>query len=305
MHEIELKFQVPADRLDALAGWLQAQGAGCIAMRAAYLDTPERRLGRAGFALRLRSEGGPWVQTLKGRGADPMQRLEHNAALEAPPGELLPQPLLARHAGTPVGEALLARLAADGGAAPSLDVQYRTDFERLACALHQGGSRIEVALDRGEIRAGGRALPIAELELELLEGSVADLLDLARTLLPRHGLWLDVRSKAERGDRLARGAPPGLAELPQPSAGLADWVDRLLTLAAPLQAGEGSAAHLERLHSLLAAPATALPAALAQRLQAMGGQLATMAASDVPACLRGREAQTLCLDLLATLAPAR
>lgn len=301
MHEIELKFQVPAERLESLAGWLEARGATRIAMRAAYLDTPDRRLGRAGFALRLRSEGGPWVQTLKGRGADPMQRLEHNAPLQVPPGQALPDLLLARHAGTAVGDALQARLAADGGAAPALAVQYRTDFERLACPLRQGASRIEAALDRGEIRAAGRSLPIAELELELLEGSVADLLDLARALLPAHGLWLDVRSKAERGDRLARGAAPALPALPQAGAGAAAWVDALLSLAATTMAGEGSAAHLERLIALLAEPPAGLAGTLSRRSKVLGERLAVTPLAELPACLGDVAVQSLCLDLLAAL----
>jgi CHAD domain-containing protein len=77
-------------------------------------------------------------------------------------------------------------------------------------------SRIEVALDRGRIEAtvGRRRAvePIAELELELKAGRAEDLLALALRLAGRgpQGLALVpmVRSKAERGHRLAAGVAP-------------------------------------------------------------------------------------------------
>jgi CHAD domain-containing protein len=75
-------------------------------------------------------------------------------------------------------------------------------------------SRIEVALDRGRIEAtvGRRRVvePIAELELELKEGRAEDLLALALRLAGRGPQSLAlvpmVRSKAERGHRLAAGS---------------------------------------------------------------------------------------------------
>lgn len=205
MNEIELKFQVAPAALPALAHWLQARGAGCVAMRARYYDHPDRLLGRAGFALRLRCEGGPWVQTLKGRGDGVMQRLEHNAPVADPGGAQVPALDLARHADSPAGRALTALLAAAGCGVEALRLQFETDFERLAWTVHHDGAEIEVALDQGAIRADGRALPIAELEFELLGGEPAALLDFARGWIEPWGLWLDVRSKAERGHLLAHG----------------------------------------------------------------------------------------------------
>jgi hypothetical protein len=48
-------------------------------------------------------------------------------------------------------------------------------------------------------------LALCELELELCGGPVAALIAQTKTWVTQHGLWLDVRSKAERGERLARG----------------------------------------------------------------------------------------------------
>ena len=100
MHEIELKFQVPDDRRaevdSAVAG---RRPSPRTRLQASYCDTDDRRLAAAGFALRLRREGGRWVQTLKGAGVDGMTRFEHNvprgSARAAPP--LLPS----LHCGTP------------------------------------------------------------------------------------------------------------------------------------------------------------------------------------------------------------
>jgi inorganic triphosphatase YgiF len=44
--------------------------------------------------------------------------------------------------------------------------------------IQEGKSEIEIALDRGEVKAGEHQEPICELELELLAGETADLLRL-------------------------------------------------------------------------------------------------------------------------------
>ncbi|MEX8508533.1 MAG: CYTH domain-containing protein [Leptothrix ochracea] len=214
--EIELKYQIPAEPAERLAGvreHLARLGPlAVLPLQARYLDTPERSLGAKGLAWRLRREGGPWVQTLKGRGDDVMTRLEHNveldaSALEGPDQE--PVPKVERHAGTPAGEALMRALAA----APeqALTVRFTTDIQRTWVRVQHGGALIELALDEGSIAAAGQRLAVCELEFELIEGRAADMLAFVRPWIAAHGLWLDVRSKAERGDRLARaqlGAGP-------------------------------------------------------------------------------------------------
>lgn len=207
MQEIELKFQVPAAQRAAVERWVKgSRDVRSQRLQAAYFDTPERALARAGFALRLRREGTQWVQTLKGAGADGMSRLEHNVPLPAR-GAALPALDPARHAGHPAGERLLALLATPdcGG----LQCLYRTDIQRLSRPLRDAAGRVELAFDQGELLAEreGRLqrLPVCELEIELLDGSPAAVLDVARHHAARLGLWLDSRSKAERGDLLARG----------------------------------------------------------------------------------------------------
>ncbi|GHK91798.1 hypothetical protein ECZU18_13790 [Escherichia coli] len=49
-------------------------------------------------------------------------------------------------------------------------------------------SRIEIALDQGEVKAGEFAEPICELELELLSGDTRAVLKLANQLVSQTGL---------------------------------------------------------------------------------------------------------------------
>jgi len=204
MTEIELKFQVPAQARQRVAAAVAGRGAAPRVQRlqAAYFDTDDARLAQAGVALRLRREGRRWVQTLKADGDDALTRLEHNVERPAR-GATPPAPDLSLHAGTPAGERLAAVLAGHPGAV--LSCRYRTDIRRTCRTLRSHGARLELAFDEGRIVAGERTLPVCELEIELLGGEVAGLLATAREWVSRHGLWLDTRSKAERGTLLAAG----------------------------------------------------------------------------------------------------
>jgi triphosphatase len=64
---------------------------------------------------------------------------------------------------------------------------------------------VELAIDRGDVSAGRRKSFISEFELELKQGRTADLFRLAKDCQRRTGGELDLRSKSERGYRLADG----------------------------------------------------------------------------------------------------
>jgi inorganic triphosphatase YgiF len=262
--EIELKFQVPAASAAAVRRAVATPTAQRTRMQAVYADTADGRLAAAGLALRLRREGERWVQTLKGRGDDLMHRLEHELALPAGHGE--PQLDPTRHAGTAAGQALAAVLQ---GA--ELLPQYRTDIQRLHRVLRHAGSQVEIAFDEGCILAGERSLPVCELEFELKAGSPAALVELASRWALRHGLWLDVRTKSERGHRLARcldRVPPvRAAALPAVSlsdrqgcfkAMLVSTLAHALPNAAEIAEGIGAPEHLHQLRVALRRLRTAL-----------------------------------------------
>lgn len=202
MFETELKFQVPAARWAALAKAVATQTAAKLRLQALYVETPGHDLAAAGLALRLRKEGRVWVQTLKGRGDGLLQRLEHEVRLPAQRG--LPQVDPALHDGTPAGAALRKVLAAAKHG--ELKVLYRTDIQRITRRVRHGGAVVEVALDHGAIHADGKPpLAVAEIEFELLSGPPQALALLAARWAARFDLWWDVRTKSERGFRLALG----------------------------------------------------------------------------------------------------
>lgn len=245
MHEIELKFGLPASQLDALRAELARLGADIARpqiLQAAYFDTPDRRLAQARAALRVRREDDDWVQTFKSAGLNTMVRVEDNQPATPPAasadGEAL-RPDLSRH-----GEAARQVLIQALGWQPERDppghhsglvALYRTDMRRTRARLtvatdtpHEG--MVELALDEGAILAGEgpqqRCEAVCELEIELLSGSPQAVILAAEAWVTRFGLWLDTQTKAHRGDRLARQvlpmATPARTVPPHPAASLDD-----------------------------------------------------------------------------------
>ncbi len=205
MIETEVKFQVPTERADAVVTAVRGgSGAGTVTrLQASYFDTDDRVLAAAGVSLRIRREGVGWVQTVKVDLGDTMARLEHNVE-RTDEGTDVPALDLTLHTGTAPGKRLarvVAKISED-----ALTCQYRTDIVRTSRRLHTDGSIVELAFDVGHIQAGDTQLPVCELEFELIDGAPQALLTTARPWVARHGLWLDTRSKAERGVLLARAA---------------------------------------------------------------------------------------------------
>lgn len=218
MQEIELKFQVPPGALAALKAELAALPGGdapAQVLQAAYFDTMDRKLARARAALRVRQEDADWVQTLKAAGPNAMTRLEDNQTVQPfGPGEPI-APDLSLHGSAQVRQALVRDL----GWQPDTDPRgehvgllqlYRTDMRRTRARLEVvGAGVVEIALDLGLIAAGALSTPVHELEIELVSGHPRAVLEAARALAVRHGLWLDTQTKAHRGDQLAREAASG------------------------------------------------------------------------------------------------
>jgi triphosphatase len=247
--ETELKFQVAAAQRAAVRKAVATATARTTRLQAVYADTADRRLAAAGLALRLRKEGRRWVQALKGstEGVGALtQRFEHEVPVPNAPGTAEPTLDPTRHAGTPVGERLLALLA-EGGDSAVLEPVYRTDIRRTHRIAAHAGARVELAFDEGFITAGSRRLAVCELEFELLHGEPAALVALATRWVQRFGLWWDLRTKSERGFRLAAGKERVPAITAQAPAGLAAALRQALANANEIASGTGSAQHLHQL----------------------------------------------------------
>ena len=198
--EIELKFIVAQDGVETLReqlNALEAKHTPAGQLLNIYYETADNWLRRHDMGLRIRGDQGRYEMTLKiaGRVVGGLhQRPEDNIPLDKPelalerlPAEVWPQ-----------GE-LPAALA------EHVQPLFSTDFARERWVIQEGKSEIEIALDRGEVKAGEHQEPICELELELLAGETADLLRLAHRLLESGVLRQGSLSKAARGYHLAQG----------------------------------------------------------------------------------------------------
>lgn len=198
--EIELKFIVKSDSVETLRQHLHTLTEEHIAssqLLNIYYETPDNWLRGHDMGLRIRGFDGQYEMTMKiaGRVIGGLhQRPEYNIPLTQPeldlarfpaevwPDGILPQDLQAR-----------------------VQPLFSTDFYREKWLVNVGESRIEIGLDLGEVKAGEFVEPICELELELLSGSPADILKLARQLVNVSGLRQGSLSKAARGYHLAQG----------------------------------------------------------------------------------------------------
>lgn len=213
--EVEIKLLAdPADlpRIAALAlvrDRLVSQ-ADPVRQHTTYYDTPGLVLARRGLALRLRRQGMKREQSIKtlasGEGADGAGiavRREWRWQVE----------------GDGLDTALLSRGDLTELLPPDLPDQlvplFATDVQRTALLLRVGAEgRVELALDLGQAQVmapdgtPSARLIISEVELELIQGRVADLFRLAAEIHGRIPLRLSTRSKADQGLALLTGAQP-------------------------------------------------------------------------------------------------
>jgi triphosphatase len=171
--EIELKLEVPPQELRRLKRWrvLSRKRPGKQDIASVYFDTPKHKLGRNGISLRIRRNGKKRLQTIKSQGADgPFRRGEWENEIK---GDV---PDLRKVQGTALEPLLTKKLK------HKLMAVFETRVRRTIRPVRRNGSRIEVALDSGEIRAGRRSAPISEVELELKGGDVGEVFELAREL---------------------------------------------------------------------------------------------------------------------------
>ncbi|RXH35216.1 hypothetical protein XH99_04710 [Bradyrhizobium nanningense] len=199
--ETELKFRVAPGKLSSLLrkGGLTGRRGDQTeqSLVSTYYDTNKHRLRRHGLTLRVRKIEDHYVQTVKAGGTGGVTRGEWEREVSGA------SPDLEKTKHTPLQELATRKLRR------KLAPMFRTDIHRMAQGRRVRRSQIELAVDRGRIRAGRRSRPVAELELELKSGHVADLFRLARDLERKAGAELDLRSKAEQGYLLVSGSGSG------------------------------------------------------------------------------------------------
>jgi inorganic triphosphatase YgiF len=133
----------------------------------------------------------------------PLERLEYDVEVPglAPDLDRLPRDAMAKRVGAVLADELTPIFATD--------VERRT--RRIALANGLAGE-VELALDEGELRAGERSEPIAELEVELKQGPPGALFAVADALVAAGATRLIAGSKASRGYELAADRGPAWAK---------------------------------------------------------------------------------------------
>lgn len=196
--EIELKLELDPDNLPLLRQQpiLANTESRSNHQVTVYYDTPETRLKKHGFTLRVRNVGDRFIQTVKSVTAN--VGLLSRDEIECEVASMKPDlSSLKEH---PLHD-LLAK-----GEAERLEPQIRCDVTRTSWELDRRNGRMRLDLDDGTISAGERSQEFAELELELIDGAPESLIVAARRLSDHVPLRLGILTKAERGFLLSKGA---------------------------------------------------------------------------------------------------
>jgi len=211
--EIELKLSLNPDRVQALLAHPLLRSAaatdlGSRRLENTYYDTADQRLRQQRIALRVRHKQGQYIQTLKGGGqARGGLHTRQEWEWKIPTATLIPELLQ----DTPLVELLpVAEVKT------ALQPAFSTDFERHIWLITDPAAtpplKVELALDQGRVSMPqaphGTSDALCELELELLEGSAAQLITLALKLAEDVPLLVNDVSKAQRGYRLLSEPQP-------------------------------------------------------------------------------------------------
>lgn len=187
--EFELKFRASAGQMAAIRE--AYTGFREIVMETTYYDTPERSLAPMHWTLRRRMENGVSICTLK-TPCDDGGRAEWE--VECPDiMESIPQ--LCR-----LGAPEELKTLTSGG----VEAVCGARFIRQALLLELEDCTVELALDRGFLRAGVRMELLGEVEVERKAGSDAAVTAFARGLAGQYGLVPETASKYRRALALVR-----------------------------------------------------------------------------------------------------
>ena len=191
--EIELKLRVAPDDILALRNHPQFVDAfnspAHTTLNSVYFDSDDRSLREHGLTLRVRQIGTQRVQTIKSvnQGSDWFERSEWEQTIESD------QPDLTR-----LTDIALRPILTDS-VRNALKPVFETRIERTTYKRNGNGTNIVMAVDEGQIVANDLSCPVCEIELELKQGTAAELFEIARAINDIVPAQLDVKSKSERG----------------------------------------------------------------------------------------------------------
>lgn len=199
--EIELKLEVsPEDhehlKRAPLPEGFTATDPATKTLQSIYFDTEDHDLRAAGISLRVRKSGDKWVQTLK-IGTGVKNGLSSAFEIEVPvAGRKIDLDAISDSKARKILQKKLR--------SKKLAEQFETIVQRTTKILTSpDGSRIEMAIDNGEVISGDVSMPLGECEMELSEGQSEQLFNAADAVLSNVPFRFSPHSKAERGYRLS------------------------------------------------------------------------------------------------------
>jgi inorganic triphosphatase YgiF len=193
--ETEIKLQLPSAASARLAGVAMLRGTDGAKRSerqvSVYFDTKRLKLKRHGLTLRVRQVGDRYIQTVKSEDAGLFDRGEWETEIENS------RPDLERAGGSALERLGIKKLR------KKLRPVFETRVQRTTYPLAR--SDIALTIDRGEIGAGRKSMPLYEAELELKRGDRGRLFGLARKFARATSAELAVKSKSQRGYELLAG----------------------------------------------------------------------------------------------------
>lgn len=193
-NEIELKIMLLPENITPIKNWLAQQNVietRTDSLGNTYFDTAEQFFAKNQMGFRVRTYNGHHEMTLKMKGeiiGGLHVHPEYNLPLETKEPDFK---RLNSHFNLQIPEA--EQISAQ------LKAKFSTDFIRHKWLIQYQNTKIEVALDQGEIKNEYGSAPICELEFELLEGNLDDVFSLLAQMPKQDGMWLSSLSKAQRG----------------------------------------------------------------------------------------------------------
>ncbi len=196
--EIEIKLRINNNKTvglicdDAVVEEGRMEAWRDVTMRSTYFDTPSHELYRRKWTLRRRLEDDASIIAFKQMGFQE-ESLFSREEWQIP-GESIEEALPALvHRGAP------RELLELSGFVERCSVSFVRHATKLRLPE---GSIVELAIDRGHIRAGDKTEPMLELELELLSGEPEEMVSIAASWESKFNLSKECHSKYMRALRL-------------------------------------------------------------------------------------------------------
>ena len=188
--ELELKYKADETALQSINAAFPEPGV-TLQMETVYYDTPDGALSAKHYTLRKRLENGVNVCTLK----TPAKQGRNEWETECDNIQDA-VPVLCKLGGPEELSSLT-----QAGLVPVCGAK----FTRIAKTVQLPDAVVELALDRGVLTGGDKALPFYEVEAELKSGSEAALMVFAQALAQRFSLKPEPKSKFRRSLDLSKG----------------------------------------------------------------------------------------------------